>query len=218
MPQTLNFPESPALPSRGAGPQIAFWGKMKGFCRAKFWAKFAFWREAVQGEVFGEVWGDVFGGKLCTAILAKIREKIMTRFCWAAVSNTAVATFITPENNVFNKNFEYHKARSNLLCGYSLLRLTFSLALIIAGSSASCYVQTQQLGGFGVKTTPRGLMAIHFSGDISKLPQVIVARECPRTLAKITNSKRNSLKMSLFPANLESIKSLKANEKIILRE
>ena len=33
----------------------------KGFCRAKFWAKFVFWRGAVQGEVSGEVWDEVFG-------------------------------------------------------------------------------------------------------------------------------------------------------------
>ena len=33
----------------------------KGFCRAKFWANFAFWRGAVFGEVWGDVSGEVFG-------------------------------------------------------------------------------------------------------------------------------------------------------------
>ena len=36
----------------------------KGFCRAKFWAKFAFWRVVwgeVLGRVFGEAFGEVFG-------------------------------------------------------------------------------------------------------------------------------------------------------------
>ena len=32
----------------------------KGFCRAKFWAKFPFWRGAVRGEVFREVCREVF--------------------------------------------------------------------------------------------------------------------------------------------------------------
>ena len=36
-------------------------GITKGFCRAKFWVKFPFWRGAVRGEVFGEVSGEVFG-------------------------------------------------------------------------------------------------------------------------------------------------------------
>ena len=31
----------------------------KGFCRAKFWAKFPFWRGAVRGEVFREVCREV---------------------------------------------------------------------------------------------------------------------------------------------------------------
>ena len=36
-------------------------GLAKGFCRAKFWVKFPFWRGVVRGEVFGEVWREVFG-------------------------------------------------------------------------------------------------------------------------------------------------------------
>ena len=37
---------------------VPFWGFLrseKGLGRAKFWAKFTFWRGAVRGEVFGEV-------------------------------------------------------------------------------------------------------------------------------------------------------------------
>ena len=41
----------------------------KGFCRVKFWAKFAFWKGAVPGEVFGEVWAEVCG-------------KVSSLFCW----------------------------------------------------------------------------------------------------------------------------------------
>ena len=72
----------------------------KGFCRAKFRAKFSFSRGAVWGEFFGEVWAEVFGEafelvllgyleqidfsrnfspefpRLCTAKLAKIQGKI----------------------------------------------------------------------------------------------------------------------------------------------
>ena len=33
----------------------------KGFCRAKFWAKFPFQRGAVRGEVLHEVFHEVFG-------------------------------------------------------------------------------------------------------------------------------------------------------------
>ena len=36
-------------------------GLASGFCRARFWAKFAFWRGTVRDEVFGEVWGEAFG-------------------------------------------------------------------------------------------------------------------------------------------------------------
>ena len=86
---------------RDAGPALA-----KGFCRAKFWFKFACWRGGVLGEVWGEVWGKVFGEvfracsagtsrankhqqklqpKIPTALHSKTGENsgknIMTRFC-----------------------------------------------------------------------------------------------------------------------------------------
>ena len=86
---------------RDAGPALA-----KGFCRAKFWFKFARWRRGVLGEVLGEVWGKVFGEvfracsagtfrankhqqklqpQIPTALHSKTGENsgknIMTRFC-----------------------------------------------------------------------------------------------------------------------------------------
>ena len=66
----------------------------KGFCRAKFWAKFAFWRRAVRAKFLAKFrakfWG-FFAGKfgeknlspkeswLCTAKLAKIEGKTSWR-------------------------------------------------------------------------------------------------------------------------------------------
>ena len=47
----------------------------KGFCRAKFWAKFPFWRGDVQGEVFGEVCGEVFHEVFGLVLLGHWQQK-----------------------------------------------------------------------------------------------------------------------------------------------
>ena len=85
-----------------------------GFCRAKFWAKFPFWKGAVRGEVFREVcrevFHEVFGLVLlghseqnnfsknfspkfpwpCTAKLEKFQGKnFMTRFCRGTLAKVA---------------------------------------------------------------------------------------------------------------------------------
>ena len=39
---------------------VAQEGLAKGFCKAKFWAKFPLWR-GVRGEIFAEVFCKVFG-------------------------------------------------------------------------------------------------------------------------------------------------------------
>ena len=57
----------------------------KGFCRAKFWAKFTFWRGAVRSKVFGEVWADVFGEVFGLVLLGhsehkkKLQQKLQPR-------------------------------------------------------------------------------------------------------------------------------------------
>ena len=82
--------------------ELLIFGLAKYFCRAKFWAKFAFWRGGVWAEVFGEVWGEVCGlvmlghsgqkkpqqklqPKSPTALGSKAGENsgenFMTRFC-----------------------------------------------------------------------------------------------------------------------------------------
>ena len=48
----------------------------KGFCCAKFWVKFAFWRGAVRGEVLGEV-GAKFSGLFC---LGRSKQKMQQKF------------------------------------------------------------------------------------------------------------------------------------------
>ena len=45
---------------KGGLPQAYGFKLAMGFCRAKFWAKFPFWRGAVRGEVFREVCREVF--------------------------------------------------------------------------------------------------------------------------------------------------------------
>ena len=50
------------------------------FCRAKFWAKFPFWRGAVWGEVFGEACGEVFHegfGLVCCGIYRAHTKGVM---------------------------------------------------------------------------------------------------------------------------------------------
>ena len=49
-----------------------------GFCRVKFWAKFAVWRGAVRGEVFGEVFGAKFLAKFSGLFCWDIRSKKKT--------------------------------------------------------------------------------------------------------------------------------------------
>ena len=72
--------------------QKSFWNHCQvmqslaqGFCRAKFWAKFLFWRGAVQGEVFREVCGEVFHEvfRLCFGgeqFGAKFSPKVAAKF------------------------------------------------------------------------------------------------------------------------------------------
>ena len=47
----------------------------KGFCRAKFWAKFPFWRGAVRGEVFREVGREVFHEVFGVVLLGHSEQK-----------------------------------------------------------------------------------------------------------------------------------------------
>ena len=51
----------------------------KGFCRAKFWAKFPFWRGAVQGEVFAEVFREVFHEVSGLVLLGHSEQKYLQR-------------------------------------------------------------------------------------------------------------------------------------------
>ena len=46
-----------------------------GFCRAKFWAKFPFWRGAVRGEVFREVCREVFHEVFGLVLLGHSEQK-----------------------------------------------------------------------------------------------------------------------------------------------
>ena len=50
----------------------------KGLCRAKFWAKFAFWKGAVWGGVFGEVCGEAFGGVFGLVLLGHSEQEIFS--------------------------------------------------------------------------------------------------------------------------------------------
>ena len=47
----------------------------KGFCRAKFWAKFPFWRGEVRGEVFREVCREVFHEVFGLVLLGHSEQK-----------------------------------------------------------------------------------------------------------------------------------------------
>ena len=50
-----------------------------GFCRAKFWAKFPFWRGAVRGEVFREVCREVFHEVFGLVLLGHSEQKNFSR-------------------------------------------------------------------------------------------------------------------------------------------
>ena len=50
-------------------------GAPMGFCRAKFWAKFPFWRGAVRGEVFREVCREVFHEVFGLVLLGHSEQK-----------------------------------------------------------------------------------------------------------------------------------------------
>ena len=47
----------------------------KGFCRAKFWARFPFWRREVRGEVFREVCREVFHEVFGLVLLGHAEQK-----------------------------------------------------------------------------------------------------------------------------------------------
>ena len=47
----------------------------KAPCRAKFWAKFPFWRGVVRGEVFGEVYREVFHEVFGLVLLGHSEQK-----------------------------------------------------------------------------------------------------------------------------------------------
>ena len=63
-----------------------------GFCRAKFWAKFPFWRGAVWGEVFREVCREVFHEVFGLVLLGHSEQKNISKnfspkFPWPCTGN-----------------------------------------------------------------------------------------------------------------------------------
>ena len=74
---------------RNAGLLLA-----KRFCRAKFWAKFPFWRGAVRGEVFREVCGEVFHEVFGLVLLGhsdqkNFSENLRPKFPWVCTVKLA---------------------------------------------------------------------------------------------------------------------------------
>ena len=111
----------------------------KGFCRAKFWAKFPFWRGAVRDEVFREVCGEVF-------------HEVSGLFCWDIQSKktSAKASALNPHDSAqqnwrsFRENFMTRFCRgtlarfsSNIVYFLSSLRARTAKTLICTKSGVS---------------------------------------------------------------------------------
>ena len=82
----------------------------KAPCRAKFWAKFPFWRGAVRGEVFGEVCHEVFHEVLGLVLLGHSEQKKLQQELQPKIS----MTLHSKTGEISGKNFMTRFCRGTL--------------------------------------------------------------------------------------------------------